>query len=281
MVLKKNKLEIRTTACKPVVRDRTAGCGAGAEARALPAHTESERRQGKGNDDGRTIEGVAIVFGPEYRVEDEFGDTYVERIAPSAVTAEWLRTQDVKLNLLHERDATIARCDKGEGSLTMEVKKDGVHFSFEAPECDLGDRALALVRAGVYSGCSFEFYPGEFTVEEEKDKNGRTVTVVTHTAFERLDALTIAMDPAYTETSVSARELREHGEKARAMPARTGREAVAGKCGRAEGTVTEAHDRAMLEERWKAEKDRRMRAIRMRKNRDCPDSGTTGESQRP
>lgn len=189
---KQNKKEIRTTPGRLLVR--------------LEHLRESE---GKEN---RTIEGVAIVFNKTYEVTDAWGDTFREHIAPSAVTKEWLATQDVKLNLLHERDATIARCNKGEGNLRMDVTEDGVRFEFEAPKCDLGDRALELVRAGVYSGCSFEFYPKDYEVKETTDAEGHTVTDVTHTAFESLEALTIAMDPAYEETSVSARELRgKHG----------------------------------------------------------------------
>lgn len=190
-IFAKNKREIRTTPCRLMIRE------------------SKGKREGGESDEERTIEGVAIVFGPEYRVTDSYGDTYVEKIAPEAVTADWLKTQDVKLNLLHERDMTIARCNKGVGNLNIWIEKDGVHFSFEAPKCDLGDRALALVRAGVYSGCSFEFYPQDYEVENTKDADGNDVTTVTHTAFEALDALTIAMDPAYEETSVSARELRE------------------------------------------------------------------------
>lgn len=193
---REGKAEVRTTVCRLSVRER-----------------QGTREDGSDDKESRTIEGFAIVFNSEYRVKDGYGDSYVEKIAPSAVTEEWLKTQDVKLNLLHDRSSTIARCNKGDGNLRMSVEKDGVHFSFEAPECDLGDRALALVRSGVYSGCSFEFYSKDYTVEEVKEADGSTTTVVTHTAFERLEALTIAMDPAYTATSVSARELREtaHG----------------------------------------------------------------------
>lgn len=185
----KGKREVRTTPRQPIVR--------------LMHLRETEGKE------SRTIEGVAIVFNDTYEVTDSWGDTFREHVAPSAVTQEWLKTQDVKLNLLHERNSPIARCNKGEGNLNLEVMEDGLHFSFDAPECDLGDRALALVRAGVYSGCSFEFYPKDYDVKETKDADGNDVTDVTHTAFESLDALTIAMDPAYEETSVSARELRE------------------------------------------------------------------------
>ena len=184
--------EIRTTPCVLQVREASVREGDNGE------ETES-----------RVIEGVAIVFNQKYEITDRWGDKYVERIAPEAVTNEWLGTQDVKMNLLHERSSTIARCNRGAGNLKMEVKADGVHFSFEAPKCDLGDRALELVRAGVYSGCSFEFWPKDYTLKESLHTDGSAVTEITYTSFESLEALTIAMDPAYRQTSVSARELRE------------------------------------------------------------------------
>jgi HK97 family phage prohead protease len=186
--------EIRTTPCVLQVRE------------ALVREGENG-----GGPESRVIEGVAIVFNQKYEITDRWGDKHVECIAPEAVTNEWLGTQDVKMNLLHERSSTIARCNKGAGNLKMEVKADGVHFSFEAPKCDLGDRALELVRAGVYSGCSFEFWPKDYTLKESLHADGSVVTEVTYTAFESLEALTIAMDPAYQQTSVSTRELREKG----------------------------------------------------------------------
>ena len=80
-----------------------------------------------------------------------------------------------------------------------------MEFELEAPKCDLGDRALELVRSGVYSGCSFEFYPKDYEYQK-KEENGKTVYEITHKAFESLTALTIAMDPAYKETTVDCRE---------------------------------------------------------------------------
>lgn len=156
--------------------------------------------------EGRTIEGVAIVFGKESQVLDNWGDTFREVIAPEAVTAEWLATQDVKMNMLHDRSLTIARSNKGEGSLRLSVEADGVHFSFDAPQCDIGDRVLELVRRGDYSGCSFEFFPDVYDVEETPGEAGSAYRV-THKRFRALTALAIGMDPAYTQTEVHAREL--------------------------------------------------------------------------
>ena len=153
----------------------------------------------------RTICGRAIVFNSVYEYEDYWGDTYRETIAPEACTKEFIDTQDIKLNLLHKRDTAFGRSNCGKGNLTIRVTKEAVEFELEAPKCDLGDRALELVRSGVYSGCSFEFYPKDYECQK-KEENGKTVYEITHKAFESLTALTIAMDPAYKETTVDCRE---------------------------------------------------------------------------
>lgn len=186
----RRKPEIRTTACKLAVREK--------------------KREDGSAEESRTITGTAIVFDEPFDVTDWRGDIYRESIAPSAATMEFLKTQDIKMNLLHRRDTTLARWNRGEGNMRLSVDQEGVHFEFEAPRCDLGDRALELVRAGVYSGCSFEFYSKDYEVKEDENAaDGTKITTIRHTAFESVEALTIAMDPAYEQTSVSVGELRE------------------------------------------------------------------------
>lgn len=182
--------EIRTTPCTLRVR-------------------EAEPRADGEAEESRTIQGTAIVFNEESQVIDEYGDTFVEVIKPEACTKEFLDTQDIKMNMLHDRSLTIARCNKGEGSLRMSVDGKGVNFEFEAPKCDIGDRCLEMVRRGDYSGCSFEFYPQDYEIEELREEQGNSHYKVTHAKFRSLTALTIAMDPAYLQTSVSARELHD------------------------------------------------------------------------
>lgn len=187
-----------------------------AEIRTTPgslAIREATREDGT-TEESRTITGTAIVFNEDSRVMDGFGEAFVETIKPEAASASFLKTQDIKLNLLHERESTIGRCNRGQGNLKLSVDEKGVSFELDVPKCDLGDRALALVRAGVYSGCSFEFYPKDYTTEEIDDGNGGTITRITHTKFAAITALTIAMDPAYSQTEVDARELREHTPQA-------------------------------------------------------------------
>ena len=179
------KREIRTIDCQLAIREAAQG------------------QEGE----SRTITGRAIVFNAKSEVLDDWGERFCEVILPEAVTMEFLNTQDVKMNMLHERELTIARCNKGQGSLRMAVDEQGVTFEFEAPNCDLGDRCLEMVRRGDYSGCSFEFWPKDYEVERTKGADGKDEVIIRHKSFEFLNALTIGMDPAYKQTSVNAREL--------------------------------------------------------------------------
>lgn len=174
--------------------------------------------------ESRTITGTAIVFNAESEVLDDWGTKFREVILPEACTMEFLNSQDIKMNLLHERSTSIARCNKGVGNLRLSVDEKGVNFEFEAPKCDLGDRALALIRSGVYSGCSFEFYPEDYDVEE---RNGGEDIKITHRKFRAITALTLGMDPAYTQTSVNARELQDHEDIERAQREAEQREQLA------------------------------------------------------
>ena len=170
----------------------------------------SVREAGDG-EESRVIEGRAIVFDSETVIYDNGrGYRQCEVIRPSCVTEAFLREQDIKLNLLHSRDASVARNNRGEGTLKLELREDGLWFSAEMPRCDLGDRALELVRNRTYTGCSFEFYPKDYTVTD-RSTGDREEYLIEHTAFDRVTALTIAMDPAYDDTSVTAR--REDWEK--------------------------------------------------------------------
>ena len=151
-----------------------------------------------------TICGRAICFNAESQILDEYGQTFREVIAPEAATMEFLNTQDIKINMLHMRELTFGRVKRGtSGNARLSVDREGVNFEVDVPNCDLGIRARELTKAGVYDGCSFEFWPDQYDVEEREGK----VPLVRHTKFRAITALTLCMDPAYLQTSLSAREL--------------------------------------------------------------------------
>lgn len=106
-----------------------------------------------------TICGRAICFNAESQVLDEYGQTFREVIAPEAATMEFLNTQDIKINMLHMRELTFGRAKRGvSGNARLSVDNEGVNFEVDVPNCDLGIRARELTKAGVYDGCSFEFW---------------------------------------------------------------------------------------------------------------------------
>ena len=166
-----------------------------------------------------TISGRAICFNAESQVLDEYGQTFREVIAPEAATMEFLNTQDIKINMLHMRELTFGRAKRGvSGNARLSVDNEGVNFEVDVPNCDLGIRARELTKAGVYTGCSFEFYPKAYDIEE-REVNGKREIKVIHKELESIGAFTLAMDPAYLQTSLSARELVESTDTYKARKA--------------------------------------------------------------
>ena len=178
-----------------------------------PQITPTEKREhysaGKfsvreGEDKGKVIEGVAIVTEQETVLWEGSDYREIEVIAQSCIAPDFIAKQDMTINLLHNRDESFARTPN---SLRVESREDGLHFEADVPDCDLGKRAQALTANGTYKGCSFEFYPKDYEVSERKAADGKTEYVIRHTAFEKIVALTLAMNPVYPTTSVGVREL--------------------------------------------------------------------------
>lgn len=73
-------------------------------------HVRERRNKGAKPHNLRTCD--CLQQGLQY--EDYWGDKYRETIKPSACTKEFLESQDIKLNLLHKREMSIARSNCGE-----------------------------------------------------------------------------------------------------------------------------------------------------------------------
>lgn len=165
--------------------------------------------------DSRIIEGYAIVFDApsETLYIDSRGRRVREVISPSAVCRELLDASDIKMTMFHDRQLILARSNKGSGTLSYEIDDIGVHFTFEAPRTADGDKAVELVKRGDISGCSFAFSidyedPTAITIKRSEEE----LTVVINKIAEVYD-FTLAADPAYTDTSVSLRELIDSTEE--------------------------------------------------------------------
>ena len=167
----------------------------------------------EGEEPGHTIEGYAIRFGsPSVPLYEDESESIREVIEREAVTQELLDRSDIKFTLFHHPHLLLARSKNGEGTLSYELREDGVFFSFTAPRTADGDKALELVRNGVIDGCSFAFttkYRDKAYVERKvtAGTDGRRQTVCHVKRMTGIYDMTITPDPAYPSTSVENRDL--------------------------------------------------------------------------
>ena len=146
-------------------------------------------------------------------------DAYYEQLEPGCVTREVLDACDIKMTMFHNREKILARSKMGVGTLTYEVDDKGVLFRFDAPNSPLGDEALEAVSRGDLAGCSFIYSTSEDTRKGcvsyeksgEKDQWGNDILLRRVHRIEAVYDFTLAADPAYTETSVTRREVEEAG----------------------------------------------------------------------
>lgn len=176
------------------------------EIRVLGREFAPRLREVEGAEASRTIEGYAIVFDRESVLLNDYWQNYREIIQREAVTQELLDTSDIKMTLWHNRERLLARRDKGQGSLEVGIDDKGVWYRFDAPRTVDGDTALELVKRGDLAGSSFIYTTNESEdVRYDKLDDG---TVVRHVLkIGRIYDMTIASDPAYTDTTVNAREV--------------------------------------------------------------------------
>jgi len=104
-------------------------------------------------EDSRRIEGVAVVFESWSR---DLGG-FKEMIRSGAITQELLDNSDVIANINHDDSLMVARWNRGNGTLSLELKEDGLHFSYEAPETERGNQLLWDIRHKNITECSFAF----------------------------------------------------------------------------------------------------------------------------
>ena len=167
-------------------------------------------REAADGGESRTIEGYAIVFGVRSVLLADWYDRYYEVIEPGAIDEARLREMDIKMTMFHDREILLARSNKGQGTLRLSVDEVGVKYEFEAPRTCDGDKALELVRRGDLTGSSFTFWSDEkSSIRYELLDDDVLLRHVDR--IDRVYEMTIAADPAYTETTVTAREVEAAG----------------------------------------------------------------------
>lgn len=153
-------------------------------------------------ENGRTIQGRAIVFES---LSNDLGG-FKEIIKRGAISQELVDSSDVFARTNHSDDYILARCNKGKGSLQLELREDGLYYSFQAPNTEKGNELVEHIRRGEISQSSFAFMVAQEPDAERWTKiDGVTVREIYKIAY--LGDVAPVFTPAYSETSVSLRAL--------------------------------------------------------------------------
>lgn len=150
--------------------------------------------------EGRTVSGYAVRFDEE---SQNLG--FYETIARGAITEEILNNSDVFARMDHRDDVVLARSRYREGSLTLELREDGVFYTFEAPNTIWGDELLEHIKRGEISTSSFAFSLPDTKECQRwyKDENNRLCRTIYQIAA--LYDISPVFEPAYLTTSCSVR----------------------------------------------------------------------------
>lgn len=105
------------------------------------------------DNESRKIIGQAVVFDSWSR---DLGG-FQEIIRSSSITQELVDNSDIIMNVNHDDNQMVARWNRGQGTLKLELKEDGLWFEFDAPETERGNELLYNVRVGNLYECSFAF----------------------------------------------------------------------------------------------------------------------------
>ena len=147
---------------------------------------------------GRRVEGYAALF----HSETDLGE-FRECIAPGAFRRTLESRRNVRALYDHQTGAVLGTTQ----AATLELREDakGLHFALELPDTTAGRDVAELVKRGDVAGCSFGFRvaPGGDSWEQRDGKTIRTLTDVD------LAEITLTADPAYADTTVALRSMRQ------------------------------------------------------------------------
>lgn len=152
--------------------------------------------------DSRKVEGRSIVFNS---MSEDLGG-WSEKIIPDAIDESILDDSDIFFLLNHDDDRGIlGRRRNGSGSLTTEIREDGVWFSFEAPKTGLGDELLEYLRRGDINQCSFAFTVSDDNWDRQED--GSYIRTILR--FKKIYDMSAVFTPAYPATNVKCARFAE------------------------------------------------------------------------
>lgn len=146
--------------------------------------------------DGRTVDVRIVPFGETARAIDGLGGVakgipYEEEWMPNVFERQTKAANRILLNVEHERGISGI---VGHG-IALRQEADGYHGSFRLHETPDGEKALHLVKEGVYTGVSLEAFP---------QRSIRAASGVIQRVKGILDAVALCRVPAFDGARVLA-----------------------------------------------------------------------------
>jgi len=143
-------------------------------------------------DGGDKIRGTAIVFD---KLSEDLGG-FREKIDSKAIEN---MSGDILALWQHDTALPIART--GNGSLKLELTKNGLDFEMSKSDTTWSRDAFTAIREGLVNQMSFGFVVDKDTWVEEKDKT--PIRTINKLSLHEISPVTW---PAYEQTSVSVRD---------------------------------------------------------------------------
>ena len=113
------------------------------------------------------VEGRAIVFNSPSKYMG-----WIETVKPEAITQELINNSDVFCRVNHSDDYIVARSINGEGHLKLELREDGLYYSFDVPNTEKGRELVEHIKRKEIFTSSFAFIVDKEGDEWHKEADG-------------------------------------------------------------------------------------------------------------
>lgn len=160
--------------------------------------------------DDRHLTGYAIVFNS---LSEDLGG-WKEIIAPEAVDRTLRSGDNVDALIDHRRETTTVLGSTDSGLMRMKKERHGLKVDIFPPDTTFARDVVTTVKAGLVRGMSFAFrlWPEGATWDQED--SGLFIRTVTDMTF---DEVSVVLNPAYSDTEISARARDFDGETLKAF----------------------------------------------------------------
>lgn len=151
-------------------------------------------------EESRTVSGYAVRFN-----ESSQNLGFYETIDRGALSEDVIKKSDIYARLNHREDTVLARSRYGEGTLHLELRDDGLYYTFEAPHTQAGDELLEHIKRGEISTSSFAFTVSEDAKSERWYKEDGVMKRTIY-KIDRLYDVSPTFEGAYLTTSCYSRD---------------------------------------------------------------------------